>query len=174
MRENSKSKHDGRQQIAFLYRKYYQQLFVYANAFLLDREEARDVVNEMFATSWHHGIYVDHDEKSFSVYAYKMIRSRCLDILRRKKVERRYLQLQRVTENMQTDEDVKEFEHRIEQLRQAVTMLPEQGRRIIETCYYKKLTYQQTADELQISVHTVHKTMTRMYAMLREMLKKDK
>ena len=160
--------------IESLYRRYYQQLYVYANAFLEDSEEARDVVNDVFASVWQKRKADGYDEKSFSVYAYKLVRSRCLDLIRHKQVEKRYRQLTQVSDFIHNDDDVRDFEQRIERLRQAVEELPEPGRSIIKTCYYKKLTYQQTADELQMSIHTVHKTMTKMYASLRKMLKNDK
>ena len=163
-----------RMKIESLYRRYYQQLYVYANAFLDDTEESRDVVNDVFATIWHKRNDSGYDDKSFSTYAYKLVRSRCLDIIRHKQVEKRYRQLSQVSDFIQNDDDVRDFEQRIERLRQAVEELPEPGRSIIKTCYYKKKTYQQTAEELQLSIHTVHKTMTKMYARLREMLKKDK
>lgn len=174
MRESRQLKKDDSQLIAFLYKKYYQQLYAFANAFLSDDEESRDVVNDTFASIWTNKSYQTHDEKSFTVYTYKLVRSRCMDILRHQKVEQRYQRLGAVTDIFHDDNDVRDFEEQIEQLRKAVQQLPEQGRKIIETCYYKKMTYQQTADELNISIHTVHKTMTKMYAKLRDMLKNHK
>lgn len=161
-------------QMESLFRRYYQQLYVYANAFLEDQEESRDVVNDIFVTIWQKHSDDGFDEKSLSVYAYKLVRSRCLDLLRHRQVEKRYRQLSQISDFIDNNEDVREFEQRIDRLRQAVEELPEPGRSIIKTCYYKKKTYQQTADELQMSIHTVHKTMTKMYARLREMLKNDK
>lgn len=162
------------EQIEFLYKKYYQQLYVFANGFLGDEEESRDTVNDVFEQIWKNKSSEGHDEKSFCVYAYKLIRSRCLDRLRHQLVERRYEQLSSATDFIQSEEDVRDFEQRIEHLRKAIDKLPEPGQSIIKTYYYKRLTYQQVADELNLSIHTVHKTMTRMYAKLREMLKNDK
>lgn len=72
------------------------------------------------------------------------------------------------TSNLQdaSSEDVMEFEERILRLRKAVDELPEPDRSILKCCYFKKLTYKQTAAELELTVNVVHKHMVNAFRQL--------
>ena len=161
--------------IEHLYKSYYRQLYLYALTFLDDKEAAMDVTNDAFERvllDWQKG---ECRQETVLGYLYRLIRNYCLDILRHRKVHDRYMQMKLATEKMEdaSYNEVMEFEDRIINLRNAVEDLPEPDRSILKCCYFKKLTYKETAEELQITVNVVHKRMVSAFKQLRKMLKND-
>ncbi|MBQ3828215.1 MAG: RNA polymerase sigma-70 factor [Prevotella sp.] len=155
-----------------LYKTYYRQLYLYALTFLDDDDEAKDVVNDAFVkiwTDWQKGVC---REDTLLGYLYRIIRNLCLDILRHRKVQDKYVQMKMATEEMAdvSNTDVISFEKRITSLRKAVDDLPEPDRTILKCCYFKKYSYKQTAEELQITINVVHKRMVNAFKILRKML----
>ena len=71
----------------------------------------------------------------------------------------------------ESDDSVKEYEQRITELRNAIDNLPEAGQTILKYCYFKKFTYKETAETMDISITMVHKHMLKVFKTLREMLK---
>ncbi|MBR1401038.1 MAG: RNA polymerase sigma-70 factor [Prevotella sp.] len=159
--------------IGLLYKEHYRQLYLYALTFLSNEDEAKDVVNDAFEQVWKNWQSGDCREQTVKGFLYRLVRNLCLDILRHRRVHDRYAQMSLATSNLQdaSNEDVMEFEERILRLRKAVDELPEPDRSILKCCYFKKLTYKQTAEELELTVNVVHRHMVNAFRQLRQMLK---
>lgn len=160
-------------QMELLYKKHHRQLYLYALTFLEKEEEAEDVVNDTFEWVWHQWQEGEFRTETSAGYLYRLVRNKCLDILRHRKVHLRYAQMSMATESIVSDDEAFAFERRIVDLRNAVEQLPEPGRTILKNCYFRKLTYNQVAEEMQITVNVVHKNMVKMFQLLRKMLKND-
>ena len=162
------------EEIEHLYKSYYRQLYLYALTFLEDEEGAKDVLNDAFEKVFTDTQTADYRADTILGFLYRIIRNLCLDILRHRRVHERFLQMKMATEGVEDTStfDVMEFENRINKVREAVNELPEPEQSILKCCYFKKLTYKQTAAELQVTVNVVHKRMVNAFRILREMLKK--
>ena len=157
-----------------LYGKFYRKLYLYAHTYLEDKEEARDVVSELFLQLWDKWEQDKNQSRQPSqTYLYAMLRNRCIDIVRHRNVESRYLQ-QLERDRFDNEEDIKEYEKTIAHLSAAIQQLPEPGKAILYCCYFKRMTYQQTADELRMSLPMVKKQMVKVFQLLRDKLKNDK
>ena len=157
-----------------LYGKFYRRLYLYALTFLEDQEDARDVVSELFVQLWNKWEEEKLSaEQPSATYLYAMLRNRCIDIVRHRDVESRYLQ-QLEQDRFESDDDVQEYEDTIALLCKAIQLLPEPGKTILHCCYFKRMTYQQTADKLKISLPMVKKHMVKVFQTLRDKLKNDK
>lgn len=172
MRQNHRD--DALKTMERLYGQFYRKLFLYALTYLEDEEEARDAVSELFIQLWNKWEEDFSAVKDVSLsFLYTMLRSRCIDKIRRISVKSRYLQ-QLENDRFDNDSDVKEYEEKVMCLTKAIQDLPEPGKTILRHCYFDSMTYQQTAEHTGISLPMVKKHMAMMFRLLRERLKNDK
>jgi len=151
---------------------YYQRLYIYAVSMLNDEDEARDVVSGVMQSIWEdwHSERPKYLTPTVSVL-YTMTRNRCLDILRHSKSKERYIAMMQATSDMADDGEAAEFEERLLAVKNAVDKLPEKTRNVLICTYYKKLSYKETALELDITENVVHKHMTKAFKLLKDLLK---
>ena len=157
------------EEMELLYKKFYVSLYRYAQTFLEDEDEAKDVVGDVFQRlweSWQNS--VDHQETPAS-FLYTAVRNRCLDKLRHDKACLNYTSLVKATESLTTDGDVEEFEKRITKLRKAIDSLPAYEQMVLRSVYFQHLSYKDTAAQLNMSENMVHKHMVKAFRLLREM-----
>lgn len=152
-----------------LYKKFYRKLYLYAQTFLGNEDESKDVVGDVFQMVWEDW---QQDGGRFSdpsgAFFYTTVRNRCLDNLRHTQASEHYADMLRATSPMLTDERVVEYERRIAQLHEAVLALPEPSRSVLRCVYYKKFSYRQTAEHLGMSENMVHKHMLKVFRLLRQ------
>lgn len=152
-----------------IHTRYYPILYRHACVKLNDREEVKDLLQELFSFIW-------NDREALNVqtnpsgYLYAAIRNRILNIYKFNKVRtdhlvslQSYLLREPVAES---DESL-----RVKQLQEIieaeVAKLPSQMRLIFEMSRVKNLSHQEIASELGISVHTVRKQVQNTLKVLR-------
>jgi len=159
-------------QMEKLYGLFYQKLFLYALSFLDSEDEAKDVVGDVFAHVWNQWERQGATGTANQAYLYRLTRNRCLDILRHDKARLNYATFLQAMPAPDSDEEAGLYEARIQQLRQAIEQLPEPGKSILHCCYFRRLTYQQAADHLNLSLVTIRKNMLKVFKILRKALNK--
>ena len=70
-------------------------------------------------------------------------------------------------------EEAMAYEQRIKELSKVIAALPEPGKTILNCTYFKKMTYQQTADLLQLSLKTVKRNMLKVFKIIHNSLNKE-
>ncbi len=73
-----------------LFQQYYPRLKRYAYHIVGDAEEAEDLVQDVFLHVWKNRNKLD-GEKNISAYLFTIIRNKCLNLLKRKLVEEKYI-----------------------------------------------------------------------------------
>ncbi len=73
-----------------LFQQYYPRLKRYAYHIVGDAEEAEDLVQDVFLHIWKNRNKLD-GEKNISAYLFTIIRNKCLNFLKRKLVEEKYI-----------------------------------------------------------------------------------
>lgn len=155
-----------------LYKMFYVSLYRYAQTFLDDEDEAKDVVGDVFQRLWEQWQLADEPQQAPPPsFLYTAVRNRCLDKLRHDKACDNYASLVKATESLSTDGEVEEFERRIDKLRNAIDSLPMHEKMVLRTVYFRHLSYREAAVELSMSENMVHKRMVRAFRLLREMSK---
>lgn len=153
-----------------LYKQFYVSLYRYAQTFLEDEDDAKDIVSDVFQKIWETWeLTEDYQTIPPSSFLYTAVRNRCLDKLRHDKTCDNYASLVRATESLVTDGDVVEFERRICMLRKAIDRLPFHEQMVLRSVYFQRLTYRETAAQLGMSENMVHKRMVKAFRLLREM-----
>ena len=152
-----------------LYKKFYRKLYLYAQTFLGNEDESKDIVADVFQMIWEDW---QEDAGRFSnptgAFFYTTVRNRCLDSLRHTQASEHYADLLRATAPLMTDERVMEYERRITQLHEAVLALPEPSQSVLRCVYYRKFSYKKAAEHLGMSENMVHKHMLKVFRLLRE------
>ena len=160
-------------EMELLYKKFYVLLYRYAQTFLDDEDEAKDVVSDVFQRIWESWQQMDEqliNQLDISAaFLYTSVRNRCLDKLRHEKATNHYASLVKATESLVSDDEIVEFEKRITMLRKAIDKLPAYEQMVLRSVYFQHLSYKETAAQLNMSENMVHKRMTKAFRLLREM-----
>lgn len=150
-----------------LFKRYYSQLYVFAHHFLHVDEDCHDAVSEVFEDVWRH--YADIEEDKALAYMYQCLRRNCLDRLKHRKVEERYIRLSSIiTEHLVTQEQMEETYRREAVIEQVLQSLPPPTQEIFIQCYVEHRRYQEVADNLGVSASTIKKHIIRALKIIRE------
>jgi RNA polymerase sigma-70 factor (ECF subfamily) len=151
-----------------LYNRYWAIVFRHARGMLLNDEEAKDLVQDLFVVLWNKAADLAI-ESSFSSYLYGMVRYKVFDLIDKRKVQKRHLQsLENFIHNGEctTDHTVRENElSRIIELE--VSMLPARMREVFELSRKSHFSYQQISTHMDISDQTVKKQIYNALKILR-------
>lgn len=151
-----------------LVERYHIGLIIHCEQLLRDRDEAEDVAQEAFIHAYNKLASYDATKGRFSTWLYRIATNKCLDILRRRNRKLDIEDIETIAEAtmptyMQDDES--------RALRAAVLELtPPQYRRIIEAYFWEGKSYQEIAEELNMSVSNVGVSMGRAKLKLKESL----
>lgn len=161
------------QAFELLFHKYYVRLCAFSNKYLNDREEAQEIVQEVFVKIWEGREMID-PEDNLKAYLFKIAQNLSLNKLKRKKVESRYIEIFKLVyiENQEVSIHESLFIKELEELiAKSIKKLPEQCRIVFELSRIDGLKYREIADALHISVKTVEAQMSKALRSLRIELK---
>ncbi len=156
-----------REALARLYDRHAAVLLAIGARIVGDRAQAEDVLHDVFVEAWHHASEYDAERGSVRSWLGTRMRSRALDLHRRKL---RGLHLER--EALPGEGDTgKAFEPAAtvdgERVRGEVADLSQELRAVIDLAYYEGLTRAEIADRLQIPIGTVKSRMVRAVDVLK-------
>ena len=152
-----------------MFKRFYSYMVLYAMRRVQQREVAEDIVQEVFIAIWE-GSKVFNSYRGFRAYLYDLVNNKCLDYLKHKAVEERYVVY--MMENQQEGEDG-EFglmrEEIYRELYIAVSELPERCREVFEL-HLKGKKNDEIAELLSLSVQTVKAHKRNAVCFLKERL----
>lgn len=154
-----------------IYNRYFDAMYIHAYRKLNDREEARDVVQEVFANIWSKRTVLVL-KISLQAYLYISIRNRILNIIAHKHVQSVHIQsLQHLINQgvCQTDYLVREKELRAI-IEEEIAALPNKMQEIFEMSRSQYLSHKEIASALDLSEHTVKKQVNNALRILRTKL----
>jgi len=157
------------QAFELLFHKYYIRLCGFANKFLNDPDEAREIVQDVFVKVWEGRSEIDPDN-SFRSYLFQIAQNICLNRLQHKKVESKYIEVYKLVylehRGFSAHESLlaKELEDNISL---AISKLPTECKRVFELSRTEGLKYREIADILNISVKTVETQMSKALRLIR-------
>lgn len=155
----------------FFFELYYTPLTWFSLRLTNDQTAAEDIVTEAFLKLWKHRDEIKNPDY-IKTYLYRVVQNAAIDLLRSRKrrsagdKELKYLTplsegtiLARLVET--------EFHH---QIFLSLNNLPPRMGKVFRMFYLQGKTYQEIADELQISIHTVRNQRLRALQLLRQEL----
>ncbi|MBC9911523.1 RNA polymerase sigma-70 factor [Chitinophaga varians] len=144
---------------ARVYEHFYPLLFATARKYLGEREQAEEVVQDVFLRLWEKDFALEH-AAALKSYLFRAVINQCINHLQRNRLlETHHNTIRHLQEESYLCTFLEEQELR-ERIHYAVERLPEQCRRIFKLSRYKGLKNAEIAHELQLSVKTVENQMT--------------
>lgn len=148
-----------------IFKRYQSLLYVFAYKKIGDREEAKDLIHEMFAGVWEKRDVL-HVPGDLAAYLYTVLKNRIFDIYKHKKVTQRYL------DTFQTYLDAEpaaaDFRVRHNDLAalidREIAALPPKMRQVFELSRKTNLNRKEISELLEVSEETVK---SRMYNALK-------
>ena len=153
------------QEFERIFREHYEGLFIRAVALLNDEDEAHDVVHDTFEHLWKSGGKTTCT--SVRAYLITMVRNKCLDILRHRKVKDRYEEWVMQSQPLADDNRA---EQRLQAMEREIKRLPSLTQMVIEVCFVHHSTYKEAGVQLGVSASTVKYHVRNALTKLREVL----
>jgi RNA polymerase sigma-70 factor (family 1) len=162
-----------------LYLQYYVPLCVYAKQYTKIKEIAEEIVQDVFLNIWEHkGQLIIN--VSFKAYLFTAIRNQCLNHLKHLQVvqgyNEYYTQLLKDAQDyyilsQETGDSILIANELEKSLIEAIDSLPDSCRKIFLMSRFEGLKHQDIADNLGVTLHTVHKQISIALDKLRIALK---
>lgn len=151
-----------------IYNRYHGILYAHAYRRLADKEEVRDILQDLFIYLWNNRDVLTITS-NLSGYLYTSVRSRILNIYRNQKVRDVYSRsLQEFINLGESTVEEKLIEKELIQLvEQEVASLPPQMRLIFEMSRFQEKSHKEIAEELAISPQTVRTQVRNALRILR-------
>lgn len=155
-----------------LFEQYYNPLCNFANSILYDSNRAEDAVQDVFVKMWQKKDTLEGLENLKS-YLFRATKNKCIEYLRKLKLDQKLSeenarQLE-VSSSINTDDEADKYLLK-EKLFKSIRQLPPKCRNVFTLSKINGLTYNEIAEELDISPKTVENQMGRALRLLREMM----
>ena len=163
-----------------IYIAYYSKLIRFATDFIIHKEDAENIIQDVFTGLWERNDSLENIE-NINAYLFKLTKNKCLDHLKHKISQEKYaasmlftykqefnLKLQSL-ENF--DIDVASEKNMEKIVMDAIHTLPGKCRKIFLLSRYEGLKYKEISERLGVSVNTVETQMSIALKKLREKLK---
>lgn len=149
-----------------IFSENYSRLHMYAYHITGNSEVSRDIVSDVFTGLWKNISSLDISK--VNAYLMTSTRNRCIDHLRYTIQSDQYIK-EYINCYSELYSDYSEELEKDKLVEQMLSQLPEQTRRILEMCYLQRKKYAEVAEELEISIDTVKKHVTKALKMLRDL-----
>ena len=160
-----------------LYQLYFQKLFHFANNYIEDEEEAKEIVQNIYFKLWKKRAKLELDLNLHS-YLFKMVINACLDYFKHQKVRANYKdycdsERKSINHLALLDDSSSSFveDELLAKINKSVDKLPEACKRIFIKSRFQGLKHKEIAEELNISTKTVENQLTKALKFLRMELK---
>ena len=157
-----------------LYERYSRLIYGNIMRFINDESVADDLLQDVFVKIWEHRASINPD-LSFSAYLFTCSRNMVLNFKRRLKLEIESA-IHLAYDSTEFAESVDHIIHKKEiqtLIENVISQLPLQRQRIFRMCKLDGKSYQEVAEELQISVSTVRDHIVKANKFVKEVLMYD-
>ena len=154
--------------LMYVFQKYGGLLCNYAYSYLNNRNEAEDVVQDIFLRLLEKENISFSDDTSTKTYLLNSVRNACFNILKRKNPV--FYTADLINYQIIDEEFTSMDENLIFNLQKEIFTLPPQTQKIVIGIFYRNLKYKEIADELNISVNTVKSLLEAAIKKLRKNL----
>lgn len=152
-----------------LYHLYREPAIRFCNSILKDAEESENIVQEVFIKVWNKRSGIK-PELNFTSYLFTIIKNRVFDHLKeiKKNTLLKEMYWKNIMEYKVLDNDVQE--ERLSKVKKAVENLSEKRKEIIKLNYEEGKSYEEIANQLNISKNTVKNQLVKAKQIIRKQL----
>lgn len=151
-----------------IYNRHFNVLYVHAYARLRDKDDAQDVIHELFAQLWNKRKELSV-KTSLSAYLYTAVRNKILDVISHHQVESKYVtSLQSFIDEGDCITDHLVRERQLTGIiEKGIADLPPKMREVFELSRKEQMSHKQIAAQLNLSEQTVRKQVNNALRILR-------
>jgi RNA polymerase sigma-70 factor (ECF subfamily) len=155
-----------------IFKSYYEPLCNYAFTFILDRDEAEEIVQATFLNVWEKRGTITI-ETSLKAYLYRAVRNSCLNTIKHAIIKRKHAaETMFVSDKSHEAVSQSVISSELDQkIGDALLVLPEQCRLVFKMSRFEELKYAEIAEQLNISIKTVENQIGKALKIMREELK---
>lgn len=160
-----------------IYSAYFSKITFYASQYLTDREVVKEVAQDVFLVIWQKREEVD-PSLDLLPYLLTIARNKCLSILRKQLVERKYhqkmlspLEMANYMALCHQSSDVILSDELQAMISDVMDSFPEDTRKTFHMSRSENLTYEEIAQKMDVSVSTVEYRMMKALKQFRKKLK---
>lgn len=151
-----------------IYNRYFDSLYIHAYRRLNNKEEAQDIIHELFTQLWtkRESITI---KSNLSNYLYSAVRNKILDLISHQQVESKYigsLQNYMTYGACITDHSIRE-KQLAALIEKGIADLPPKMKEVFELSRKEKLSHKEIAEKLNLSEETVKKQVSNALKILR-------
>ena len=153
---------------------YSSRLYRMAFRLMNSREEAEDIVQEVYVKLWG----MRNELKSYNsieALAVRITRNLCLDHLRRRKVNQNAMKAEQMKEEMHSDSPADKLEQKeeTEMIHALIAALPEPQRSLVHLRHLEGKEYEEISEMVNMNVNAIRVSISRARKQMREMLEKQ-
>jgi RNA polymerase sigma-70 factor (family 1) len=155
-----------------IHERYYGVLYIHAYKRLPDREEVKDILQELFSHVWNNKESLK-GTNNLPAYLYASVRNRILNIFRHKKIRSDYVEsFQSFLDqnNAPIADEILQEKELVALIEREIASLPPQMRLIFDLSRNAHLSHKEIAEKLNISPLTVKKQVNNSLKILRTKL----
>jgi RNA polymerase sigma-70 factor (ECF subfamily) len=152
-----------------IFKKYNKKVYYFAFSYLKNREEAEDVVQEVFMNLWRHRIQIN-EYYVFSKYLFKITYTTTCKKFRKHASDKKLMEeVMRncALEDNSTNLDI-EYNNLLETANSLIEKMPSRQKKIFLLCINDQLTTEQIAQQLHISKKTVENYLSKVKTSLKK------
>ncbi|MBV6644798.1 MAG: RNA polymerase sigma-70 factor [Cyclobacteriaceae bacterium] len=151
-----------------VYEQYHQRVFGFILSLTNDREQAKDILQEVFIKVWEElqRREIEHIESLL----FTISKNKVIDIARKEKVRKIYRETQANRQSINVTEQTVDFRETKERVDAAIRSLPPKRREIFTLSRFEGKSYQEIADHMKISKNTVEVQMVKALKYMRSAL----
>ena len=157
-----------------LFERYGPRLYLFALKYLKEKEDAKDLLNEVFLKLWENRQNL-RSNSSMKAYlftiAYNNIRQRFLKKVREEKYVRAFAE--EYLSDSSKEEEQLDYQLFVDKINQIIGLLPPRRREIFILSYKEELKNQQIAEKLGLSDHHIKKQLVIARKFIIDKVKKD-
>lgn len=162
--------------LKIIFVRYYPRLEMYALKFIVNHQEAEDLVQEVFIQVWENRKDILPDS-NFEAYLFTLVRNRCLNALKKRAVEKGYIEkIQADSEELyaisfDADDDFVSMERRLHQeLENIIVVMPERCQIAFRLKWIEGKKIREIAEIMKISTTMVDKHLAKGMEIARQKL----
>lgn len=153
----------------YFFRQYYAALCFFAQSIIHRQEDAKDIVQDCFLKLWDDET-ITGKANSVKSFLYAMVRNRCIDYLRKQKLNSRTIDLMQKAEDDFEYFDELAFAEMMRQVLDNIATLPETMATILNEHYLKGRKYKDIAKQLSTTPNAVKLQKARAVKLLKQKL----
>ena len=153
---------------------YSSRLYRMAFRLMSNREEAEDIVQEVYVKLWGMRNQLN-SYNSIEALAVRITRNLCLDNLRRRKVNQNAMKAEQMKEEMHSVSPAEQLEKKeeAEMIHTLIAALPEPQRSLVHLRHLEGKEYEEISEMVNMNVNAIRVSISRARKQMREMLEKQ-